>query len=61
MSNKILKKRLLIEILILTIMLIVILVIKHNIAKAWSGDPSDPHVLMGSQLIQRSIMNRLMN
>ena len=52
-------KRVFIEVAIGIMLIMAMIVWQIQIAKAWTGDPSSPHVLMGSQLIKHSLFNRI--
>ena len=52
-------KRMLIETFVGIVLIVIALVIRIQLAKAWQGDSSSPHVLMGNQLIQHSLFNRI--
>lgn len=48
------------KVIVILLIIIGIIWVCIEMAKAWVGDSSDPHVLMGNQLIQHSLFNRLM-
>lgn len=49
----------LLRLMLIALLMIGILWISVKMARAWVGDSSAPHVLMGSQLIQHSLFNRI--
>ena len=48
-----------IRLMFMILVIIGVLWISIKMARAWVGDSSSPHPLMGSQLIQHSLFNRL--